>query len=665
MARYPSVLPTGTASNLTVHAIAGTRVILVALNCPDAKKKDLMGFAFKREFASGPTGDWLRGLKVFKTNEPDPKPNTLYSTYDNPIQSFLWSDFTADPDTAYRFTITARYGKPGALQDGDTVTFEIRTEKADDGKHGIWFNRGSVASQAFAREFNNAAMTDAIANDPRNKMTVWLSRGLLEACLAFIDQTPAGDGLRVCAYEFTYAPVLNSLKKALDRGVDVRIAYHKTNPNDKAIAAAALPDKKGKQQVLFGRTHTKIPHNKFIVRMEGDRKPKSVWTGSTNFTPSGFLGQTNVGHLVTDDDTAQTYLDFWSELTGDPVKKDAVANATKLTPDPANVVQAGTPALVFSPRTSDRMLDWYAQRIEDAKTSVTFTGAFGVAPKILAGLQKKADSVRFILLEKPPTADIRAAQASNRDDLRVSYGAVLGQTYKAEKAAQGGKKLVPIPKFELDKWFLKEELARQDGSGFVFFIHTKFLLVDPLSDDPLVCTGSANFSTASLTANDENMLQIRGDTRVADIYVTEFDRIFRHFYFRDVANEVAVKGGKSKTIFLSETDAWADPYFDSTKFNCHRRLMFFADPSSDWVTQARKDPNAFAGSGSGKPKRQNSSGQAKKKRATTKSGKKKSSTEAPAKKRVGPKAGSHKSAGKSSTKNPAKKRATKKKGGNR
>ena len=33
--------------------------------------------------------------------------------------------------------------------------------------------------------------------------------------------------------------------------------------------------------------------------------------------------------------------------------------------------------------------------------------------------------------------------------------------------------------------------------------HTKFLLVDALADDPLVCTGSANFSSGSLTENDE------------------------------------------------------------------------------------------------------------------------------------------------------------------
>src|SRR6266446_4451437 len=30
-----------------------------------------------------------------------------------------------------------------------------------------------------------------------------------------------------------------------------------------------------------------------------------VWTGSTNFTPAGFLGQTNVGHLVDDPGTAR------------------------------------------------------------------------------------------------------------------------------------------------------------------------------------------------------------------------------------------------------------------------------------------------------------------------------------------------------------------------
>jgi phosphatidylserine/phosphatidylglycerophosphate/cardiolipin synthase-like enzyme len=99
---------------------------------------------------------------------------------------------------------------------------------------------------------------------------------------------------------------------------------------------------------------------------------------------------------------------------------------------------------------------------------------------------------------------------------------------------------------------LRRELYRPKNDGFVFFVHTKFLLIDPLSDDPLVCSGSANFSPDSLLQNDENMLLIRGDTRVADIYMTEFDRVFRHFYFRDIANELAATGDQAAAIFLDD-----------------------------------------------------------------------------------------------------------------
>ena len=66
------------------------------------------------------------------------------------------------------------------------------------------------------------------------------------------------------------------------------------------------------------------------------------------------------------------------------------------------------------------------------------------------------------------------------------------------------------------------------------YIHSKFLLMDPLGSDPIVVTGSANFSDASTNDNDENMLVIRGNRRVADIYFTEFNRLFNHYYFRAV-----------------------------------------------------------------------------------------------------------------------------------
>src|SRR5439155_12902125 len=72
----------------------------------------------------------------------------------------------------------------------------------------------------------------------------------------------------------------------------------------------------------------------------------------------------------------------------------------------------------------------------------------------------------------------------------------------------------------------------------VSYIHSKFLLHDPLGDDPIVVTGSANFSDASTNDNDENMIVIRGSQRAADIYFTEFNRLFNHYYFRSVTEDV-------------------------------------------------------------------------------------------------------------------------------
>jgi len=192
--------------------------------------------------------------------------------------------------------------------------------------------------------------------------------------------------------------------------------------------------------------------------------------------------------------------------------------------------------------------------------------------------------LRFILMEKPATQALKATFDKDRKHIIMSYGVPLGELYTFKNGKPTARKR--IQEFELDKWFLTEELYRSKNDGFVFFVHTKFLLIDPLSDDPLVCSGSANFSSNSLLQNDENMLLIRGDTRVADIYMTEFDRIFRHFYFRDIANELEAKGNEAKSAFLDETDQWTDSYFWRDGFKSLRRQMFFENPKPTWVDNA-------------------------------------------------------------------------------
>jgi phosphatidylserine/phosphatidylglycerophosphate/cardiolipin synthase-like enzyme len=108
----------------------------------------------------------------------------------------------------------------------------------------------------------------------------------------------------------------------------------------------------------------------------------------------------------------------------------------------------------------------------------------------------------------------------------------------------------------------------------VRYLHTKYLLVDPLGPNPLVVGGSANFSAASITDNDENMLIIRGSARVADIYLGEFMRLYRHFAFRDfLSSRPKTAQLEAEVSHLDEKDKWWRGYF-GTSFASRQRQYF-------------------------------------------------------------------------------------------
>jgi phosphatidylserine/phosphatidylglycerophosphate/cardiolipin synthase-like enzyme len=59
----------------------------------------------------------------------------------------------------------------------------------------------------------------------------------------------------------------------------------------------------------------------------------------------------------------------------------------------------------------------------------------------------------------------------------------------------------------------------------------------PDSDHPTIYTGSPNFSKASEESNDENVLEIKGNARLAQAYVAEFMRLYNHYCARAIWNE--------------------------------------------------------------------------------------------------------------------------------
>jgi phosphatidylserine/phosphatidylglycerophosphate/cardiolipin synthase-like enzyme len=125
-------------------------------------------------------------------------------------------------------------------------------------------------------------------------------------------------------------------------------------------------------------------------------------------------------------------------------------------------------------------------------------------------------------------------------------------------------------------WLANFKKERDNPISSNDYIHTKFMLVDPLSNDPLVVTGSANFSRPSQWKNDENMLVIRGDTRAADIYFGEYMRVFEHHYARYIVRKIRNEGGGDPNAgYLKEaSDEWTPSHFDPKSYKSKRRKYF-------------------------------------------------------------------------------------------
>jgi phosphatidylserine/phosphatidylglycerophosphate/cardiolipin synthase-like enzyme len=136
-----------------------------------------------------------------------------------------------------------------------------------------------------------------------------------------------------------------------------------------------------------------------------------------------------------------------------------------------------------------------------------------------------------------------------------------------------------LPAGKFGQWVKESTL---DLNQHVRYIHTKYLLIDPLGDDPIIITGSANFSPDSVSSNDENMLLIRANTAVADVYVTEFMRLFTHYEFRHAitkprpAPATRSLSGQAVTArkTLAVNDTWAQRWYQPNSARDKERHLF-------------------------------------------------------------------------------------------
>jgi len=547
-----------TQSGLTVYAIAGTHVVMLGLDLRDAKRAGCLGFAIQREDHTENERYWLRGMKTFEATDPGLGPGGTVASRQHPFQTFQWADYSAKPGYDYTYTVIPLYGTPAQLVEGDAVSARVATEAETGTQHSVWFNRGAVASQEYARRFQNLA-PDKIPNQSAYR---WLTRGLLEALLSFIGRaSDASYGLYGAIYEFQWPPVLEALKAVANQGARVQIIYDAiprargpVSANEDTIAAVGIAD------LCKGRTSGKLMHNKFFV-LTRNEQPIAVWTGSTNITENGLFGHSNLGHVVEDGVIAQAYLDYWNELLHNPTPADMRKWTGMHNPAPPSSWNDEV-RVIFSPRKGLSVLKWYANVADSAQQALFMTFAFGMHREFKTVYEQNDGVLRFALMDKEGNG--AGLQQGKKDIRRIrrlpNVVVAIGNHIRLNS---------------FDRWL--RERSRLSGNVHVRYIHTKYMLVDPLSNQPVVITGSANFSAASTNTNDENMVLIRNNTRVADIYLGEFMRLYSHYAFREavkIAQDGGVEAGKWRPNYLVPNDSWQKDYFTPGHARFLRRRYF-------------------------------------------------------------------------------------------
>lgn len=589
-----------TRNGLTLRVVAGTHNVFLAFDLEEALRPGCLGFALERtdlgaapDAAAAPGAPrWLPNMLSFNLPDgpaagapaqtpPAPGPAHLHGSDQEPLQKFRWGDYQVQPNHRYRYRLVPRYGQAGQLtnRDGsplgpaDGVSVEVTTEdpKNPSFLSAVFFNRAAAASEAFNREFPDVKdVSDA--SPEADKARAWLSNGLEEALLAFLAQaTDDSFALHAAVYEFQKPSLLAGLKAAAGRGVPVEVAYHARQKNakeaatDKTKAAneAAIQAAGLDQNLPNLKLHPRqadpqgaIMHNKFVVLLKkdgtGQYKAFRVWTGSTNWTDGGIYGQLNVGHAFEDPTAADQYEQYFQLLAADTLAHDMKNEVAHITPVSLHLPGGQQIIPIFSPQDNDAMLRLYADICTNAKCLLV-SAPFALSPFILTSLKADTpDVVRLLLLDKPGSlgkpADIQAIE--KQADNLISVATTIDS---------------PLNDYQ------SRLLEGREGFHHAgIHIHSKIIVADPFGADPIVVTGSANFSNNSTQVNDSNTLIVRGNTAVADIYTTEFMRMFEHYHFR-VAQK---KASATKPLGLTNDDSWSEAYYEKGSSSERARRQF-------------------------------------------------------------------------------------------
>jgi phosphatidylserine/phosphatidylglycerophosphate/cardiolipin synthase-like enzyme len=353
----------------------------------------------------------------------------------------------------------------------------------------------------------------------------YLPEELDDELIKYIDQ--AEESIDLALYNLNNSGISDitaALNNAHQRSVVVRAVY---DGDVNASGMQSLNSEIGK----LASPHSSYPyygimHNKFVVidAESSDPDKAVVWTGSTNFSYNQINTDANNVIVIQDQSLAMAYRLEFEEMFGSPGPQ----------PDPD--------LARFGPDKSDNTPHEFI--IGGSRVECYFSPTDGTHQQILNNIESAGNSIHVatMLITKQDIGNALVSLSDQGREVQVlindydQYGEPIVNTLKAS---------------------LGEDVRLHGEAGI---LHHKYMIVDHdnAGSDPLVLTGSHNWSESARIRNDENTLVIH-DQGIANAYYQEFVPRFG-------TGELLVSDGRSPKELVPD-----------------KVIELFPNPASDWI----------------------------------------------------------------------------------
>ncbi len=393
---------------------------------------------------------------------------------------------------------------------------------SDTGFSGLKLFITQSTSSGNIKTYFTRPVDTTVATGPK---AIQIYRAVDDTCIAYINR--AKYSIDIAIYNFNVegiASIAGALNSAFARGVVVRIVTDGSTNNSGMQALNATIQ----NQIMPRPDGTGIMHNKFMVIDGHSTNPNDpiVWTGSCNWTDQNINTDANNVLFIQDASLARVYTLEFNEMFG----------STTTTPNPANAK--------FGPAKSDNTPHEFV--IGGNRIEVFFSPSDGVNQQIVNHINTANNDLEIgtMLITRKLISDAIIA----RKNAGVTSKVVISSTSTSDAT------VVADLGTALGNYFRQ---YHEQG-----LLHSKVMIIDQSNStsDPMVWTGSHNWSDAANVSNDENSIVIH-NAAVSNLYYQEFKKRFD--MAKPVTDHPVLDLGPDTSVFVGDTVTLDAKQFDT------------------------------------------------------------------------------------------------------